>query len=57
MGKPERKGPFGRSKRRWKDTKMEVKETGCESADLINVAQDRDKRRDLTNTVTNLRVP
>jgi hypothetical protein len=27
--KPERKRPFGRHRYRWKDTKMDLKETGC----------------------------
>jgi len=34
MGKPERKRPFGRSRRRWEDnTKVDLQEVGCESMD------------------------
>jgi hypothetical protein len=58
IGKPECKIPFGRPKRRWKDNiKMAMKETGREKIDGIHMAQDRDKRLVLVNTIINLRVP
>jgi hypothetical protein len=34
---------------------MYLKDTGCESADLIPRAQGRNKQRELVNTVMNLR--
>jgi hypothetical protein len=47
VGKPEGKRPVGRPRRRWVDTvKM----------DLRDMAQDRDQRRALVDTVINLRV-
>jgi hypothetical protein len=36
MGKPERKRPLGRSRRRWEDgIRMDLRETGWESVDWI----------------------
>jgi hypothetical protein len=35
--------------------KVDFRETGCEGVDWIHMAQDRDKWRDLVNTVVNLR--
>jgi len=29
VGKPEGKGPLGRTRRRWKDIKMDLQEVGC----------------------------
>jgi hypothetical protein len=58
VGKPEGKRPLGRSRRRWLDSiKMDLREIGWDSMDWIDLAQDRDKRRALVNTVMNLRVP
>ena len=58
VGKPERKRPLGRPRRRWKDNvKMDLKEVGCGSMDWIDLAQDRDRWRALMTTVMNLRVP
>ena len=58
VGKPERKGPFGKPRRRWEDNiKMDLQEVGCGSMDWIEVAQDRDSWRTLVNAVMNLRVP
>ena len=43
VGKPERKRPLGRPRRRWEDNiKMDLKEIGWEDVDWIDVAQDRD---------------
>jgi hypothetical protein len=44
--------------RRWEDNiKMDLKKIGWECVDWIHLTQDRDQRRDLVNTVMNLRVP
>jgi hypothetical protein len=58
VGKPEGKRPLGRPRRRWVDNiKMDLRETGWDGMDLIDLAQDRDRWRVLVNTVMNLRVP
>jgi hypothetical protein len=56
VGKPEGKRPLGRPRRRWVDNiKMDRREIGCDGMDWIDLAQDRDQRRVLVNTVMNLR--
>jgi hypothetical protein len=45
-------------RRRWVDNiKTDLRETGWDGMDWIDLAQDRDKWRALVNTVMNLRVP
>jgi hypothetical protein len=52
MGKPE-----GRSRWKWEDnSKKDLRETGWGGTDWIGLAQDRDQRRTLVNTVMNLQV-
>jgi hypothetical protein len=57
MGKPEGKRPLGRPRRRWEDgIRIDLREIGLGSVDLIQLAQDRDQWRALVNAVMNLRV-
>jgi hypothetical protein len=58
VGKPERKRPLGRPRRRWVDNiRMDLGEVGCGDEDWIGVAQDRNRWRALVNSVLNLLVP
>jgi hypothetical protein len=42
VGRPEGKRPLGRPKRRWEDNiKMDLRETGIDGANWIQLAQDR----------------
>jgi hypothetical protein len=57
-GKPEGKRPLGRQRRLWVDNiRMDLGEVGWGDVDWIGLAQDRNRRRDLVNSVLNLRVP
>jgi hypothetical protein len=41
VGKPERKRPHGRPRRRWQDNiKTDLKEVGCGGMDWIDMAED-----------------
>jgi hypothetical protein len=56
VGKPEGKTPLGRPRCGWVDNiKMDLRETGWDGVDWIDMAQDRDQWRALVNTVMNLR--
>jgi hypothetical protein len=58
VGKPERKRPLGRPRRRWVDNiKMDLGDVGWDGMDWIDLAQDRDRWRAHVNAVMNLRVP
>jgi hypothetical protein len=58
VGKPEGKRPLERPRRRWMDNiKIDLIEIGCDDMDWIDLAQDRDQRTALVNTVMNIRVP
>jgi hypothetical protein len=57
VGKTEGNRPLGRPRRRWVDNiKIDLKGTGWDGIDWIDLAQDRDQWRALVRTVMNLRV-
>ena len=57
VGKPERRSPLGRPRRRWDDNiKMDLEELGRACGDWMELAQDRDRWRALVSTVMNFRV-
>jgi hypothetical protein len=57
VGKPGRKTPLGKPRRRWEySIIMTLRETGWEGVDRIHPAQDRDQWRAVVKTVMNLRV-
>jgi hypothetical protein len=56
--KSEGKRPLGRPRRRWEDNiRMDLMEIWLEAVDWMHMAQDRDRWRDLLNTVVNFWVP
>ena len=58
VGKPEGKRLLGRPRRRWEDnTKMDLREVGCDPGQCIDLAEDRDQWRAYVRAVMNLRVP
>jgi hypothetical protein len=58
VGRPESKRPLGKPRRRWEDNiKLDLRETGIDGANWIQLAQDRVQWRTFVNTVMNLRVP
>jgi hypothetical protein len=58
VGRPEGMRPLGRPRRRWKDNiKMDLRETGMDGSNWIQLAQDRVQWWASVNTVMNLRVP
>jgi hypothetical protein len=55
--KSEGRGPLDRPKCRWEDNiKIDLREVGGGGADWIDMAQDRNRRRAVVNTVMNFRV-
>jgi hypothetical protein len=58
VGKPDRKSPLRRPRRRWVDNiRMDLGEVGWGDVDWIGMAKDRNRWRALVNSVLNLRVP
>ena len=58
VGKPERKRPLGRPRRRWEDNiKMDLQEVEGSCGEWMELAQDRQRWRALVSTVMNFRVP
>jgi hypothetical protein len=58
VGKPEGKRPLRIPRRRCVDNnKIDLREKGWDGVDWFDMAQDRDKWRDLVNRVLNFRVP
>jgi hypothetical protein len=54
VGKPEGKRSLGRPRRRWVDNmRMDLVEMELGDVDWIGLAQDRDRRRALVNSVLN----
>jgi hypothetical protein len=58
VGRSEGKRPLGRPRRRWEDNiKMDLRETGIDGENWIQLAQDRVQWRAFVNMVMNIRVP
>jgi hypothetical protein len=58
VGKPEGRRPFDRPNRRWEDNiKMDLRDVGWGNMDWIDLAQDRERWRDLVTAEMDLRVP
>jgi hypothetical protein len=56
--RPEGRRPLGRPGRRWENNiKMDLREIGVGDGDWIHLTQDRDRWRDVVNTIMNLRIP
>jgi hypothetical protein len=56
--KPDGNRSLGRLMRRWEDNiKIDLGEVRCGSTDWIELAQDRDRWRELVSAVMNLEVP
>jgi len=57
VGKPDRKRPLGRPRRRWEvNCKMDLQEVGSGGMNWIELAQTRDRWRTLVSAIMNLRV-
>ncbi|KAJ4435329.1 hypothetical protein ANN_17939 [Periplaneta americana] len=57
VGRPERKRPLGRPRRRWEDNiKLDLREVGYDDREWINLAQDRGQWRAYVRAAMNLQV-
>ena len=57
MGKPEGKGPLGRTRRRWENNiNIEIQYVGLRGTDWVDLAEDRESLRARVIAVMNLRV-
>jgi hypothetical protein len=58
VGKPQGKRPLGRPRHRWVDiVKMDLRETEWDGMFWIDLAENRDQRRALVNTVIKFLAP
>jgi len=58
VGKPERKRPLGRPRRRWEDNiTMDLQKVGGGRGDWMELARDRERWQALVGTVRDFRVP
>jgi hypothetical protein len=58
VGKPGRKRPLGRPRRRWENNiRMDLGETEWDVVDWMHLAHDRNQWGALVNTVMNVQVP
>jgi len=58
VGEPEGRRPLGRPRSRWEgNIKMDLQEVGYGGMDWIELAQDRDRWRELVNAAMKLQVP
>jgi len=58
VGKPERKRPLGRPRRKWEDNiKIYLQDVRCEAIYWIELAHDRYRWRALVNAAMNLGIP
>jgi hypothetical protein len=58
VGKPERKRPLRRPRRRWVDNiRIDLREVEWGDVDWIGLAKDRNRWRAVVNSVLNLRFP
>ena len=57
-GKPIRKRPLGRPRRSWeKNIRMDLKEIGIDTRNLVKSAENMDYWRALINSAFNIRIP
>jgi len=57
VGRPEGKRPLGRPRDKWEDNiKMDLRETGLDGANWIQLTQDRVQWRAFVSRIMNLRV-
>jgi hypothetical protein len=58
VGKPEGQTLLVRPRRRWENNiKMDLQEVGCPGVGWMELAQDRDRLREVVSAAMNLRVP